>query len=821
MSEIHLICNAHIDPVWQWEWEEGAAAAVSTFRAAADFCEEFDDFVFCHNEALLYRWVEEYEPKLFRRIQKLVKAGKWRIMGGWYLQPDCNMPGGESIVRQMQIGREYFKEKFGAVNTTAVSFDAFGHNKGLVQLLKKAGYDSYLFMRPGAGDLDLPGDSFMWVGYDGSEVMAHRINTGYNSPLGGAKEKAVKWLEDHPDEMLGLIPWGVGNHGGGPSRKDIADLNELKASVPEKGMRHSTPEEYFASLSGKKADLPKFERSLQPWAVGCYTSQVRIKQQHRELENLLNSTERMLAHAAMAGLIEYPAEEILEAARDLCMGEFHDILPGSSIQPVEETSLQILSHGKEIIMRLRARAFYALAAAEKRAEPGEYPILVYNPFPYEVEQDVECEFMLADQNWKEEFTDMSVYRDGKLIPGQIEKERSNLPLDWRKRVVFHARLKPMQMNRFSCYANVLPAKPAPKCAEEDDAFMFANDRMQVEISKTSGLLRRYAVDGADCLAGEAMKLLVIQDNVDPWGMTVDRFRDVCGEFRLMTEEESAHFAGVFADKLSPVRVIEDGPVRTVIEACFRYQDSYALITYKLPKTGAAIRVDVRLLYAEKDKMVKLSVPTAMKKQYLGQGMFGTEKLFTDGRENVAQQWTSAEGDGHMLTIANNGVYGSDFTDGEIRVSLIRGAGYTAHPINDRVILPQDRFSPRIDQGERLYSFLLAGGTTEDRTENVAREAQQFNEAPYALSFFPDADETANTTGALLTGSGVQLTALRPAQDGKGIIVRLFDPTGKGGKAHVELPLIGAAFDAELKPYEILTLKADLATGKVEEAGLLE
>ena len=86
MAEIHLICNAHIDPVWQWEWEEGAAAAVSTFRAAADFCEEFDDFVFCHNEALLYRWIEEYEPELFARIRRLVRAGKWRIMGGWYLQ---------------------------------------------------------------------------------------------------------------------------------------------------------------------------------------------------------------------------------------------------------------------------------------------------------------------------------------------------------------------------------------------------------------------------------------------------------------------------------------------------------------------------------------------------------------------------------------------------------------------------------------------------------------------------------------------------------------------------------------------------------------
>lgn len=823
MSEIHLICNAHIDPVWQWEWEEGAAAAVSTFRAAADFCEEFDDFVFCHNEALLYRWVEEYEPKLFERIQRLVKAGKWHIMGGWYLQCDCNMPGGESIVRQMQLGREYFEEKFGAVNTTAVSFDAFGHNRGLVQLLKKAGYDSYLFMRPDAGKLTLPGDDFIWVGYDGSEVMAHRINTGYNSALGGARNKAEHWLKDHPDCALGLIPWGVGNHGGGPSRKDIADLNALKASAPEKGMRHSTPEEYFAALAKQSEKLGKVDVSLTPFAVGCYTSQVRIKQQHRALEGLLNSTERMLSHAAMQGCVKYPKEDIAEAARALCMGEFHDILPGSSIQAVEETSLQNLYHGKEIMMRLRARAFYALAADEPRAQPGEYPILVYNPYPYEIEQEIECEFMLADQNWKEEFTNMTVWQDGVQLPSQVEKERSNLPLDWRKRVVFRAKLKPMQMNRFACFAHVEQCKAVPQCAEKDGCFMFDNGRLKAEISRETGLLKRYCVDGFEYLADEAMKLLVIQDSVDPWGMTVDRFRDVCGAFRLMTPEESAHFAGVFAKELPAVRVIEDGPVRTVIEASFIYEDSRAVLTYKLPKSGAALQLEVRLLFAEKDKMIKLSIPTVLKDKYVGQGMFGIDALPMDGKEAVSQQWNAATGEGKMLGFINDGLYGSDFADGEMRTSLVRGAGYTAHPINDRTILPQDRFSPRIDQGERLYHFVLEGGEEQARLAHLTREAQTVNEPPYALSFFPDGERetVTHTPAVLLDGEGVQLSALRQSQDGKAWIARLFDCTGKGSTAKLSLPMCkDAKAEVALKPFEVRTLRIDGATGAIEETNLL-
>lgn len=137
MKKLHLLSNAHLDPVWQWRWQEGVGTAITTFSAAADFCEEFDGYIFCHNEAILYQWIEENDPGLFHRIQKLVKEGKWHIMGGWYLQPDCNMPSGESFIRQIQSGIEYFKAKFpGFVNPdVAINFDSFGHTKGLVQIL--------------------------------------------------------------------------------------------------------------------------------------------------------------------------------------------------------------------------------------------------------------------------------------------------------------------------------------------------------------------------------------------------------------------------------------------------------------------------------------------------------------------------------------------------------------------------------------------------------------------------------------------------------------------------------------------------------------
>ena len=147
--KIHLVSNAHLDPVWLWEWQEGAGEALSTFRQAAEFCEKKKGYIFCHNEAVLYEWVEEHEPALFRRIRRLVREGKWHVMGGWYVQPDCNMPSGESFVRQILLGRSYFGKKLGVAPRTAVNLDPFGHTRGLVQILAKSGYTAYLCCRPG------------------------------------------------------------------------------------------------------------------------------------------------------------------------------------------------------------------------------------------------------------------------------------------------------------------------------------------------------------------------------------------------------------------------------------------------------------------------------------------------------------------------------------------------------------------------------------------------------------------------------------------------------------------------------------------------
>jgi len=823
---LYLINNAHLDPVWLWEWEEGAAEALSTFRTAARFCKEFEEFVFNHNEALLYKWIENYEPELFSQIQQLVKKGKWNIMGGWYIQPDCNIPSGESFVRQILLGKQYFKEKFGVEPKTAINFDPFGHTRGLVQILKKAGYTSYLFCRPDIKELTLPSDDFIWVGYDGSEILAHRARFHYNSERGKAGERVKKWMAENPEKKIGMLLWGIGDHGGGPSREDLEQLRELMSEKSGWEICHAGPEDYFKALDLKANELPRHTQDLNPWAVGCYTTMALIKQKHRLLENTYFFTEKMVTHASLQGLMGYPQKELHEALEDLLFCEFHDILPGSSIPEVEEYAIQRMDHGLEILSRLKAQAFFALVRAESEAEEGEFPIFVYNPHPYPLSETVICEFQPAEPNydrntfWLPEITD----KNDKVITFQLEKESSNIAVDHRKRVVFHAELKPGQMNRFSCRLKKVKSKPGKEEFKEKD-LVFKSGTGEVVINNKTGLVESYRVNGVDFLNPDSFRLLVVKDYPDPWGMLVRAFRYVQGAFTLMSKEEAARFAGVSIPELEPVRIIEDGPVRTVVEVLVSYNHSFACLSYKIPKKGSEFEVEIRVLWAEKDFMLKLAIPTSFRDgSCKGQVAYGVEDFSREKEELVAQKWVGviSSDKQYALTVINNGTHGFDITNGELRLSLLRSAAYSAHPVEEgKPLVPQDRFEPRVDQGERIFHFWINGGEANNRIPQVDREALFKNEAPMVLSCNPPGKGNRSLPAVIMSNKEVLVTAVKMAEENNWLLVRLFEPTGKERKTRLSIPCLDLTFDASIKGFEIKTIAVDLSTKEIFDVDLIE
>ncbi|MBQ7301046.1 MAG: alpha-mannosidase [Clostridia bacterium] len=746
MKEVHLICNAHLDPIWQWEWEEGAAAALSTFRAAADLADEFD-YIFCHNEVTLYKYIEEYAPALFSKIKKLIREGRWHIMGGWYLQPDCNMPAGESFVRQIAVGHRYFEEKFGVCPTTAINFDAFGHSSGLPQILSKSGQDSLILSRP--GNDPIPARQFIWEGVDGSKIKVYASNHGYNSPLGHAAEAIKGRIDSQAEQETICVLWGVGNHGGGPSRKDLADIETLKAEFGDDfEILHSTPEHFFAQLNPEIVHRGAL-RTVMP---GCYTSMVQIKQKHAALENALYMAETLCSAAALRGFIEYPERELDEVTEDLLNAEFHDILPGSSVRAGEENGLQLLDHGLLVCSRLRARAYFALAQNQPRAAEGEFPVLVYNPRPYTWETEITCEMMLADQNWSDEIASQMRIVDeaGVVLDAQVVKEESNLNLDWRKRFVFRAPLKPLDVTRFSVYVDFVPKTEKPPLSHGGDVVFdadFAENGQTVHkhavIDGKTGLLRTLTVGDRAWISQDAYLGLhgaflpvMYRDNPDPWGM---------GWFQLSgMGREPAPFAlieggadgritdGPFVG-MKPVSIAEDGPICTVAECFFRHENTFVRLEYTLYKTRAAVDVRADVFLGDADRMVKLALPLCDAGDVLGQTAFGTEVLYRDGRENVAQRFVGLRGeDGAVTALFNRGTYGSSYENGVLSMSLVRGVSYCAHPIGDRAIIPADRFVKKIDMGERSFCFRL------DRAPaaSLERLAWEFNIPPYACNVFP-------------------------------------------------------------------------------------
>ncbi len=818
-KDIYLICNAHIDPVWQWGWEEGAAAAVSTFSAAADFCEEYDEFVFNHNEALLYEWVKEYAPELFERIKRLVKAGKWHIMGGWYLQPDCNMPSGESFIRQIISGLDFFKKEFGARPKVAVNFDSFGHSRGLVQILKKSGFDSYVYMRPEGENVPQNTD-FIWEGFDGSEIVCHKIFGAYNSLIGDIDKKVERYkenMESNGDREIGFVPWGVGNHGGGPSRLDLDKLREMQKTDAKYNYIHATPEMYFEHL--KKNGLQRIKSSLNPKFVGCYTSLITVKQKHREVENLYYSVEKTVSAAAAQGLMQYPKQELGEALKNLLMSEFHDILPGTCVEKEKEYALDILGHSTGLLSKLRMRAFFALLQGQKPAEKDTYPIFIYNHHSFKKKNIYSCEFMLANQNWSEYFYVPQVYYKGKKVPCQLEKESSTFNLDWRKKVVFEAELDAGSMNRFDCIFVKAKERPIPSVKPINDKFVFDTEKMHIEISTVTGLIEAFSVDGENMLGGGAFGIEVYKDNADPWRMDTNRFDDYEGKFELMSPEEGADFCGI--ENTASIRVTDDGEVRSVVEAYFKYKDSKACVTYKLPKHVNSFDIEVRINSSLKNRMFKLAVPTSIADgAYYGNTAFGVDTLKTNGEECVSQKWIMASNGTKALSVINNGIYGSSCENGTLKLSLMRTSGYCVHPIGERPLFPTNRYYTAAEQGNRCFQFRIIAGKNDEVKKATEQEALIFNEQPFALSAFPvKNDKPLPKAGVTIEGEGIYVSAFKKCEEGNGYILRVYEPIGEKRYGRVIIESLNMDFNVELSPFEVKTFKVE--NGKVIEVTMTE
>lgn len=766
VKKVHLLCNAHIDPIWQWEWEEGASCALSTFQSAANLLEEFD-YRFNHNEVVVYKYTEQLAPSLFKDIEQKVKEGKWNIMGGWYLQPDCLMPSGEAIVRQIQTGKQYFLNKFNQFSKTAINFDPFGHSRGLVQIIKKCGQENYIFMRPynwfvdpNKYQLELPKEEFLWEGYDGSLIKATRCSS-YGTGLGFAVDKIKKDIDNLKDYDVILSTWGVGNHGGGPSRKDLKDIDNFINENKNIEIIHSTADEYFNDID----PVAKWDKSLISCMVGCYTSMVELKQKYRNLEKELFFTEKISAIASLKGCINYPTNEIKEAVEDMLNVEFHDVLSGTTIKAGEDNALDYIGHAMHLLNQARAKAYFGLLKGEAPSKEDEYFLYAFNPKAYESEQLIEAELCLVtpgDFDNSRYAVIIDVYdEEGNLLTSQNIKEESSICVEWRKRVIFKGKLKPLGLTKFVAkYHAVLKENKQNKM---DEDIYFDNGDKKLKISAKTGLIESLSINGKQISLGNLFELNVYEDYEDPWGMN---YRYVGSNPTPMAMMKKPH--GIF-NNLHSLEVIEDGSVYLGVECFFEYQDSMARILYKIYKEGTDIDVHVDLFPGDINKAYKLHLPITGK-EFSGEEMFGFEKLYENGDECVAHNYlTLKQEDGNFIQLITPSTYGSSYKDNKMMITLLRSATYCAHPTYNGPIVPDNIYLKKIDSGLRSFDFRL----TISKEEELKKKADLFIEKPYCLNVFPTKEEKIdNGLEVYIDNPNINLVTMKKGEQIDGYIIRL-------------------------------------------------
>ena len=796
-----------VEPARLCEPHEGVAAARAALGKAAALCEEHPELHFLHNQALLFQWIEHHDSELFSRLRRLVARAQWHILGGWYLQPDCNLPCAEAMARHVAYGQRYFEQRLGVVPAIALNTAFCGHSRGLVQLLVRSGYRAYLFACPPSSRLPLPQNPFLWEGVDGSRIVCFRLEPAGNT-LSATVGEAGQTLKPSLDAL-----WRLGT-GGLMVRDSEADQ---PAHQPRTQGLLSLLEELTTAAERLQEGLPVLAQSLRPWAVGAYTSAMRLKQLYRRAEDRLLLAEKLATCAAFQGRMPYPADELRRAWEELCMCQFYPLLGGTctetALLSASERLNAVLSRAENVL----SRAAFHLTAGQPRMPVEGIPLVVYNPHPYPVTALLECEL------WLEAATDSHAQpqlftETGVRLPCQRGWSRDCLLYTSPSPLLFRLPLEAQRPQYLVCRFAPAPALPGPSLLQTPNAISIRTPDLELHFNRHTGEIEHFRVRGRQYARRAFPRLLVVPDSPDPWGVSARHFWRKARPFRVPPKKTAAWFAGI-SEPLEPVRVVEHGEVCTHLEVLLHHRyRSFACLHYRIPHEGTEIELQIRLLWNERDSLLTLSLPTRLiHARCYGQGMAAVEEFSTNGMEHVAQRWLCLVEDGWAFSCITDSTYGFGCRSGELRLSLLRSPAHAAHPDESP---PPDRCTPRMDQGEFVFRFWLNAGEALTRLMALEREAQLHMQPPIVLPFSPS--ETTPAVPLLrIDDPAVVVTALKQSDEGTELIVRLWEPTGQHRVCRLEFPLFGFSQSVSLAPFALVTLRIDPRQRVVREVDLLE
>jgi alpha-mannosidase len=786
-----MIGNAHIDPVWLWQWPEGYQEVRATFRSALDRMTENADFVFTHTSVLFLQWVEESDPAMLEEIRARIEEGRWQVVGGWWIEPDCNIPSGESFVRQGLYGQRWLLDRFGIASTTGANLDSFGHNASLPQILAKSGMDSYVFLRPKPDEnARVPAPLFRWESADGSSVLAYRIPHEYCAPrddLGDHVEKSLATLPPTLDELA--VFYGVGNHGGGPTKANLRSIAEIDARDDGTRLELSSLRRFFDAVAHE--DAPTWRGDLQYHAPGCYTTHSGIKRWNRRTENLLQRAEKWSAVADALGVQRYPLEELSEAWRLLLFNQFHDTLAGTSIEPAYEDARDQIGHAASIAGLAFNRAVQSIAGRiDIPPAEGTRPVVVFNPHPWRLEADVEMEY-----NWLTVDGVELVDAEGASVPLQLTRSLTTMSSN-RARLVFPADVPPLG---YRVYAIRVGSVDGAALAATETTL--ENEHVLLELDPATGRVARlvHKATGVDLASPAAAHAVVVDDVSDTWGHEVTAYDDVCGEFECVS-----------------VSLVENGPVRAMLRVESTYGGSTLREDYVLGAHARYVDVNVALDWHEQLKLLKLRYPTSVQHAHATyEAPYGHLEREANGHEDPGQTWVDVSGANGGLTVINDAKSGYDVIGADIGVSAVRSPVWAWH--DPRELEPGGDFE-YMDQGRQQFRVRLVPHAGDWRDAGIPRLAAELSQPAWAmLESFHDGDLPSERS---FVEASAFVSVVKLAEDGDDIVVRAVETTGRATTATVTV--LGRTIELAFRPGEIKTVLVPREpTQPVRETNLLE
>jgi alpha-mannosidase len=772
---LHLIANAHLDPVWQWDWREGLNEGLTTVQTMVDLLHEDPELTFIRGESLIYEHVERYAPATFMRMQSLIEAGRWDVVGGTYLQCDTNLTGTETIIREFLRGQTFFLARFGRMPEVAWFADSFGHSAGLPEILATCGIKAFAFTRPQPHLLPIAKPAFWWEGPSGARVMCYRpVTGGYCNDRTDTATLLDRTVEKAAGQGLANVGffYGLGNHGGGSTRRQIADIRNWAAQHPAIEVVHSGLHRLFAALFREVAAagenlLPTHKTEMNFCLRGCYVSMAKLKFPYRRMEAEAARTEALVT--AVGALLERPPEGKLTCWDDVCFNAFHDILPGSSTERACDEQIAWLGRAQHEAQRAQLHALNSLAEqVDTRVrevawdKPCAVPVLVWNPHPYpfaghaEIEVALDYRPLWEYRNRVDELPLRVLAGNGRPLPFQVvptEAEfMSNTP--WRQRAVVPLKLPPLGWQLLEM--GVVDGTRRPTVKSE-----VATTQNRI----TNGI---YSVSVASGRSGIAVRRKGI--NVFAGGLRVITVADPWGSWGGMGEQPASLDLSTVLETwtVKDFACIEHGPERAALWVCMAGKRSRLELTFMLYRGRDAVDVTARVFWNERYTRLKLVMPAGDQAEFEVPG--GTVRRGPLG-EVPGGRWVRVTGQRGSFGFASDALYGFDCKAGALRASIVRSTGYTKADDATQRNLP---WRPLGDAGELRFRFLLCPGDA--KLPILARELEQ---PVLAQTVLPGPGELPRSGSVLeLHPANLQLLALKPAHEGEGYVLRVQETRGR-------------------------------------------